>query len=467
MGTTRFIFTSAQNDTPVHGPTWTAIKAIAKHYNARIFVAPYVYDLGVHKDSQKNNGDELKRAEHVWADEVIPYLFSKRMKVAKGLQFCGELQILPTARRPLSGFQSYTARDSAIIPHAKFALESVASGKYEDTKLLYTTGTVTRKNYIQKKAGQLAQFHHGFGGLLVEVDGEGRWFVRQLNVSDNGVLHDLDVRVKDGKVTTGNRVEAIVWGDAHVRKADPDVARMAWGKGGMLDALRPKHQVFHDLLDFHSRSHHEIGNGRLRFARYCGAPEDDDVGLELAEAARALCDRGRPWCRTVVVSSNHDAALLKWLDYADYRQDPRNALTFLRLQTRVYESVKKGLKHFDIFAYAMQAYGAPKGIRFLRQDEDYIICRDANGGINLGMHGHLGVNGGKGSMIGFARTGRKSIVGHGHSTAIVDGCYMVGTSSLLDMGYNRGLSSWTHSHAITHQNGKRQIVTMWAGKWRA
>ena len=36
-------------------------------------------------------------------------------------------------------------------------MESIASGKHEGTKLIYTTGCVTRKNYIQKKAGQVAQ----------------------------------------------------------------------------------------------------------------------------------------------------------------------------------------------------------------------------------------------------------------------------------------------------------------------
>ncbi len=466
MGVKRYIFTSAQNDTPVHKPTWRSLRALAKHYRAELVVSPFVYDTSTHEDSEKKR-DERGRPEHTWAAELQPFLCWERMKVHKGLQFCGELQILPTAKRPLSGFESYTGRDSAIIPHAKFAMQSVASGKFEGTKLLYTTGTVTQRNYIQKKAGQLAQFHHGFGGLLVEVDGQGRWFCRQLNASENGTLYDLDVCVRDGRVSKGHRVEAIVWGDAHVRRADPVVASLAWGNGGMLDVLQPRHQVFTDLLDFHSRNHHEIGNGRRRFERYCGSPEDDDVYLELAEAARALGKRGRPWCKSVVVASNHDAALGRWLDSADYRQDPRNALIFLQLQTAIYERIAAGDKDFDLFAFAMRKAGAPKDVRFLREDEDYIVCKDAGGGINLGMHGHLGVNGGKGSMIGYARMGRKSIVGHGHHAGIVDGCYMVGTSSLLDMGYNRGLSSWSHTHCVVQPNGKRQLVTMWRGAWRA
>lgn len=235
----------------------------------------------------------------------------------------------------------------------------------------------------------------------------------------------------------------------------------------MLDTLRPRHQVFHDLLDFFSRNHHEIGNGRARFARYCGAPEDDDVFLEMVEAANALGDRGRPWCKTVAVDSNHHNALQRWLDTADYRQDPRNALAFLKLQTETYERIAKGDKNFDLFEHAMRMAGAPKGVKFLRADEDYIICKDAGGGINLGVHSHLGINGGKGSLVGLARTGRKLVVGHGHSASIVDGAMMVGTMASLDQGYNKGFSSWSQTNALVYANGKRALATMYDGAWRA
>jgi len=35
------------------------------------------------------------------------------------------------------------------------------------------------------------------------------------------------------------------------------------------------------------------------------------------------------------------------------------------------------------------------------------------------------------------------------------------------MGYNKGLSAWSHSFIVTYQNGKRTIVTIKDGKgWR-
>jgi hypothetical protein len=47
-----------------------------------------------------------------------------------------------------------------------------------------------------------------------------------------------------------------------------------------------------------------------------------------------------------------------------------------------------------------------------------------------------------------------------------DGIYTSGTTSKLDMGYNKGLSSWSHSHVVTLPNGKRQIITLQNGRWR-
>jgi len=63
--------------------------------------------------------------------------------------------------------------------------------------------------------------------------------------------------------------------------------------------------------------------------------------------------------------------------------------------------------------------------------------------------------------------GRKAIVGHTHQAGIHDGIYTAGVSGSLDMDYNRGPSSWSHSHVLTYPNGKRAIVTMWRDKWRA
>jgi hypothetical protein len=101
------------------------------------------------------------------------------------------------------------------------------------------------------------------------------------------------------------------------------------------------------------------------------------------------------------------------------------------------------------------------GVLFLREDESFRLFD-----IEFGIHGHLGANGARGSLNTFRKMGPKANVGHAHSAAILDGIYQAGVSGNLDMGYNRGLSSWSHSHIVTYANGKRAIITMSDGEWR-
>ena len=54
-----------------------------------------------------------------------------------------------------------------------------------------------------------------------------------------------------------------------------------------------------------------------------------------------------------------------------------------------------------------------------------------------------------------------------HTAGIIDGVYTAGVSGKLDMEYNKGPSSWSHSHVVTYPNGKRAIITVKNGKWKA
>ena len=86
--------------------------------------------------------------------------------------------------------------------------------------------------------------------------------------------------------------------------------------------------------------------------------------------------------------------------------------------------------------------------------------------IELGIHGHAGTNGSKGSSTQFAKLGTKTISAHHHSPQITNGNYIVGTSSELKLDYNKGPSSWNHAHCIIQPNGKRQMIFINSGKWR-
>jgi len=284
----RYILTSAQNNTFVHEQFLQSLETAADYLDAQIIVGTFSYNL--------NGFQNLEKSEGEWFDpKIVDYILDEPVQLAQGLLWCGELNILPTAVNPLSGLQSYTRSDSGIVPHTKVQLESLPTHKTEPCRMMYTTGAVTLRNYIEKKTGQKASFHHVFGALLVEVDDEGDWFVRQLIAdSDTGHFQDLDVLYAPDYPVKNVPVEAINWGDIHVEKIDEVSADACFYReqpGNMLDTLRPKYQFIHDVLDMESRNHHNRSDPYFMFKQYIHGP--DSVESNVMSVRRILKDMHR------------------------------------------------------------------------------------------------------------------------------------------------------------------------------
>jgi len=457
-----FVFTSAQNNTFVHEAFWENLLAFCEHRGAQLVVGKFRYNKSGFQNHTKEQDQDL------WYDPKIePYVVDESMSLVEahgGVVWCGELDILPTAVNPLSGLDSYTHTASAIIPHAKVQLKSVPVLKGDPIKMLYTTGACTQRNYIQRKAGQKAEFHHVFGALLVEIDENGEFFARQLIADSKGAFYDLTEHFHNGKVSKDQRVEAINWGDIHAEMVDPKVVDSGWlHSDSMLDFLKPKYQFIHDLTDFRARNHHNIKNPHFlaeRFFEHTGNVEDG-----MSCAALTLEELEREWSQLVVVESNHDQAFRRWLAEADIRIDPENAEFYHRSNAELFKQIRNGNPDFHIFEWAVRQWSELKTTKFLNEDDSFVIC--GVNGIECGMHGHRGPNGARGNPNALRNLGRKCNVGHTHSAAIIDGIYVAGISCAMDMGYNKGPSSWSHSHIVTYPNGKRTIITMKDGKWKA
>jgi hypothetical protein len=474
-GVKYYIVTSAQNNTLVHDGFWKNLLTYKDWLLARegtdnveLLVSRYTYNkTGFQRvrEKVKAYSDASIDSDGVmYASEIADYVCDDSVELAPNLVFCGEMNILPTAVRPLSGLETYTGRKSGIFPHAKMSMASVAQIKGEGAKFNYTTGTVTKRNYLQRKEGIKAEFHHIYGALIVEVDEDGCWYVRQISAADDGSFQDLDRRVSREKVAEGVRVEAINWGDIHDDCMDEEVRSMNWGKDGILDTLRPHFQFMHDSLDFRSRNHHDTKDPHAFYLKY--KTSRDNVASECTNLARFLSSQvNRSWCETIIVDSNHDNAMVRWLREGDYRFDPPNAVFFLERQLAYYKAMESGNDSYHVVEDALRATGLSGSFRFLRQDESFVICAD-HGGIECGMHGDLGPDGQRGNPLNLSRIGRRANTGHTHSARIVDGLYVAGTCA-MNPKYKKGPSSWSYSHVVTYSNGKRAIITCWEGKWRA
>lgn len=461
LGKGTYIAISAQNNTYVHNKFMTALENYADLRDAEIMCGTFAYN----KNGFQNLLDD---DDTLWYDpRITGYIVNEPVMLCEGLMWCGELNVLPTAVNPLSGLHSYTRSASGIVPHAKLQLESIPTHKHDETRMMYTTGAVTKRNYIQKKAGQKAEFHHVFGALVVEIDHDGTWFVRQLIAEkDTGCFYDLDKYYTPNGVYEVGQVEGINWGDLHSEKKDPVVYEASFGTNpdSMMNVLKPKHQFVHDVLDFTSRNHHNISDPYFRFAKHVHG--HDSVKDNILDVVDTLNMMERPYCQTVVVESNHDLALQRWLKSSDYKTDPENAIFFLECQLQMYKTLERGEGKFSIFEWAVKK-NEPKldHVRFLKTDESFRICDEDGNGIECGQHGHNGANGSRGGVAAFQRMGSRYNVGHTHTAAIKDGVYYAGVLAKQDMGYNVGGSSWSASNIVTYPNGKRAIITIKNGRW--
>ena len=424
--------------------------------------------LGARNNKEEIVESSFSQPDLWWDKRLHPHFIDERVHIAPGIVWCGEMNILPTAINPFSGLESYAGMQSCVLPHVKMFMQSVPSGKYEDTKFNYTTGTVTQRNYIQRKAGLKAEQYHSYGGLLVEVDSDGDWFVRQLQANDAGTIHDLNIEVRGGALKKNVRPLAILHGDIHVSQLNDEIYNIVWGDTGLMDTLKPKEQHLGDILTFSSKSHHDDLNPHRQYKLFIQGK--DDIQAELLDVFGFLRKSKKPYCKSIVINSNHHNHMKRWLLEKKNLEDYTNVKFWFDFHSRVYKLLlEKPNAYIDYFQEGLKiAVNDPKlkgleSIKFLREDESYILAGD----IECGMHGHLGPNGSRGNIRTLARTCRKANIGHSHTAGIVEGVYQAGTYSKLDLDWTHGPSSWTHSSVLTHANGMRQIITFYNGKWRA
>lgn len=464
----RFLITAAQDNTPVFEPFWRNLHAYAADIGAEVMVGGFTYQKGLFEDHAARSA--------VFAEAVQPFLRHDRVMLGHDILFCAEMNTLPTAVRPLSSLDTYTQGRWGVFPHAKIQLVSVATHFTRHPPMLMTTGACTVPNYVEKKAGLKAAFHHCFGATLVEIDGQGRVFCRQISATDDGSFQDLDARVKSGVVTRGHRVEAITPGDIHIEKIDPTVARTIWGldvdtmtkaDDGLVDHLRPRYQFMHDLIDFQARNHHRKGDHLFRFQMMVAGEAAIDKALK--RGASFLRASARDFCQSVVIPSNHNDAFPRWLREADPRLDEINARLWFQANDALYAAVEDGDSAFDVVRWALSRHDeqALQDIAFPPRHASFLICQD-NGGIENIYHGDKGPNGSRGSPQALTKIATRLNTGHTHSAGILDGVYTAGLCGLLDQGYNTDApGSWTHSLIITYPSSKRTIVTIRDGRYRA
>lgn len=454
--TRKLLITCVQNNTDLHAVHKTCLN-YAKHNNCEFIVIPIRY-------KNVTAYIEGKDYEAWWPVELKDYYLNDEYHVNDNLVILGDLKIQATALDPLNGISAIAKSKSAIVGHPQLAMKMIPTPGSELPKILISTGSCSEKNYSTSKAGHRAAFHHTFGALVVEVDGD--WFnIRQLNATDDGCFYDLDKYYTPDGVTEGHRAAGLFVGDSHVEFMDPGVRAATFEDDDSIMAVcQPEHVFVQDVLDFYSANHHHRGNIYTQYAKLKSGL--NSVERELQRVVETHNDLwSKPDTYYHYIDSNHHDHLTRWLKEADPKLDPENALIYHKLQIFMLENTRM-TENGAMVPNPLEYYLKDK---IVNPDRTFFHSRDERvnlHGIDLSQHGDRGPNGSRGTLKAFSNTGYKVVIGHGHSPGIEKGAYQVGTSSRLQLEYNSGYSSWFHTHCLIYPNGKRSLISVINGRWR-
>lgn len=450
-----FFLTCSQNNTPVDPDFWKAMGHYIRKNDSTLLIPPIRYR---NPTSEFNKQDD--DAAVWWPDEVLPYLVENLLKIHPELWVMGHMRIQATATSPLTGLDGMSQGASAIYGHSQLQMKTVPTPQNVLPKILHTTGSCSVKNYSKTKAGVKGEFHHTIGGVVVEK--KGKKFHMRAIIWDGECFYDLEHKYTADGVEKAGPIEVLVTGDEHALFNSPEVRDATYmNPDSIAKVLKPKIVVRHDVFDGYSISHHHRNNPVTKFVKYQQGL--DKVEDELLKTRDYIDSTTPPGALNVIVASNHNEHLMRWLKEADWKLEPWNAKIYHWFWYNMLDRASfgsSGADTVDPFTFWCDGKLA-SNTKFLRRDETFTV-----NGIELSIHGDLGTNGTRGSAINLNRIGVRSIIGHSHTPCIEKGVFQVGTSTPLRLEYNPGPSSWLNTHALVYPNGKRQLIHVVEGEWR-
>ena len=445
----RFVITTAVNGCEVHDKFYASIKNFCKENDAQLLVL-VASDPASGRDKQWGTISARLQNEAIVLEDT-----SLNSNV-----FISTIKLSAKHIDPTTGLGRIGQRNGTFIyASPKQRLKAVPVSNSSLPHFMMTTGAITVSNYdtdlyMSQRTAYIAKNDHVLGAVIVEIVNDEQYHFRQIQADSKGCFYDLGVKYMPNS-KQAVRPEAFVLGDWHAGSTDP-LARKAWEDIAKL--TKPKRILLHDAFDGISINHHEKHAKLLKAQR----AENGQLCLssELNILAKDIKDLTVLADEIVVVKSNHDQFLERYLQEGKYVDDPQNHRISLVLALQVLDR-KDPLKYAVNSMCLKDDKKVIDKVKWLSIDDDYRIE-----GIQCGAHGHLGANGSRGSLEAMETAYGNSVSGHSHTPQILRGAWCVGTSSLLKLEYNRGASSWLHSSCLIYPGGARQLINCIDGKWK-
>ena len=373
-------------------------------------------------------------------EELSPYLVDELTFSLDENAICKSVNSRHTCKRPLTNIEKISDHYTLmVVSSSKQQLKILPYDTNETFKIAYSTGTISDFDYKNTLSACVDKTFNKCGAVLLQFNETmKRYLPRNIEIV-NDEIYDGDTvyYFENGEVKNKHtNIDALVLGDLHLPEEDfvSLVTSVA-----QINRYKPSHVLIGDWCSFNSINHHE-SNHYLNKVMYYQQSLQDELD-ESIEKLNKFVDMTED-CEFVIIHSNHDEFLDKWLNSGEIEKDKQNAVMGMKLYLSYVEN------ETPYFAYKMN-----ERITFLKKGQKF-----ATNGVVLSNHGHVGLCGSKGNSTTYVKTYSKSVTGHTHSPKIEDSNYTVGTCSKLNLTYTSHLSNWAFANAIVHKNGAVQII---------
>lgn len=421
------VITSYLIGSSVNKTIWKSVQTLLKLTGYQLVVIAHQYR------NPTNLQESLREKEGAdFIDELVkPFLCWKDFKFGNH-DILASIQVNCTNLNPLQKIKKI-ATAHTVIGHSSQSLlvKPVLGNKMAN--VLWSTGTISDIEEASNLTAKQAQFHYKFGCILITPMRSSR----NIHFSKSGDFSDIDAGVyKNGQTMSDIKqyYTSVVWGDTH--HGSTCESTFKWQLNATKH-LSPANLYLHDFIDGATVNPHasrleqtsNIFQGRLDIElRGCSG--------QLDFINKALNEKGKPATTSIkLVKSNHPDMISRYF-----------------LNTAI-----KDLSISELMVL-------PKWIEANRSPEELVrkMCKSSTylnlevvdeytpetNKIKLNNHGDKGVNGSKSSPHQLFSNGFIGVIGHTHSPFILGGANGVGTSTKLDLGYNKyGASSWVNSIA--------------------
>lgn len=439
----RYIITAAEIGAQPNNKQLDAYERYAKEMGAEIVVVPM---RGQHNSE-----------EDVLHDRFNQYMVTNNYILCKGIAV-RDFGVKAQNINPLTGLRRFgSVGSSMIVGSPKQHLEFVANSANNDPRAVMSTGACTFPNYKEKfRIGKIGLADHRQGAVLVDVEDDGTYHFRQIQNNTDGSFISLGRRYFPKGRSKQIRADTLVVGDLHDAQKD----MVAYKKTlDMIGDLKPKYVVLHDTFDGYSVSHHDKGKlmtrGRKsKLGQTSLYQELRNTGSTLTE----ILEHGPKDMQLILVKSNHDEVLDKYLEDVRFVGDAQN----IELSVRLAAAYLDGADPLQEGIYLTHGQLPPQ-VKFLQRDSEF-----SRYGWHLSSHGDKGPSGSRGSKIGFEYSLGKAIVGHGHSPWIRKDVRSVGTIVRQDVDYAKGSAgNWCATNAVIYPGGKCENLNIIKGRYKA